>query len=78
MDTNATRINQPGAAAKSYGLPAEKSGQAAPAINMAAPEPSRIAERAYELYLQRNREDGRATEDWLTAEQQLLAVDSHK
>ena len=79
MDTNVTRINQPGAAAKPSGLPAaEKSGQAAQAVKGAAPEPSRIAERAYELYVQRNRQDGRAMEDWLKAEQQLLATVSHR
>ena len=38
-----------------------------------APEPSRIAERAYELYVHRDRQDGGAVEDWLKAEQQLLA-----
>lgn len=77
-DTNVTRINQPGAAAKSFGLPAEKSGQAAQAVKGAAPEPSRIAERAYDLYVKRDRQDGRALEDWLKAEQQLLATVSHK
>ena len=77
-DTNTTRINQPGAAAKSYGLPAaEKSGQDGQAVKGASPEPSRIAERAYELYVERDRQDGGAVEDWLKAEQQLLATVSH-
>jgi hypothetical protein len=79
MDTNTTRINQPGAAAKSYGPPAaEKSGLAAHTVKGASPEPSRIAERAYELYVDRDRQDGGAVEDWLKAEQQLLATVSHK
>ena len=77
-DTNTHRINQPGAAAKSYGLPAaEKSGQDAHRLKGASPEPSRIAERAYELYVERDRQDGGAVGDWLKAEQQLLATVSH-
>jgi hypothetical protein len=44
---------------------------------VAAPEASRIAERAHELYVQRDRQDGRAMEDWLKAEQQLLQAPSH-
>jgi len=33
---------------------------------------SRIAERAYELYLQRGHEHGHDMEDWLEAERQIL------
>ncbi len=33
---------------------------------------SRIAERAYELYVQRGQEDGHDLEDWLKAERQIL------
>ncbi len=33
---------------------------------------SRIAERAYELYVQRGQEHGHDFEDWLEAEQQIL------
>jgi hypothetical protein len=33
---------------------------------------SRIAERAYELYVQRGQEDGHDLEDWLEAERQIL------
>jgi hypothetical protein len=33
---------------------------------------NRIAARAYELYLQRGREDGHDVEDWLAAEKELL------
>ena len=32
----------------------------------------RIAKKAYELYEQRGRQEGRALEDWLNAESQLL------
>jgi len=34
----------------------------------------RIAYRAYELYVQRGRQDGRALEDWLRAERQLAGA----
>ncbi len=39
-----------------------------------AMEQSRIAQRAYELYEQRGRLDGRAMEDWLSAECELRAA----
>lgn len=35
----------------------------------------RIAKRAYELYESRGREDGRALEDWLSAEEEILRED---
>ena len=34
----------------------------------------RVAQRAYELYEQRGRQEGRALEDWLNAEQQLMGA----
>ena len=34
----------------------------------------RIARRAYELYEQRGRQEGRDVEDWLNAEQQLAGA----
>jgi hypothetical protein len=80
MDMNVSRTNQPGTSTKSPGLPESgKSGLPAQgAVKRTAPEPCRIAQRAYELYLQRDRQDGRALEDWLQAEQQLLEAVSHK
>jgi hypothetical protein len=76
---NVSRTNQPGPSPTSQGLPSgEKTGQTAQAVKRAAPEASRIAQRAYELYLQRDRQDGRAMEDWLKAEQQLQEAVSHK
>lgn len=79
VDTYVTPVNQSGSAAKSSDRPAaEQSGQAAQAAKGSAPEPGRIAARAYDLYLQRNRKDGGAVEDWLKAEQQLLVAVSHK
>lgn len=32
-----------------------------------------IARRAYELYVQRGRQEGKALEDWLQAERQLVS-----
>jgi outer membrane protein TolC len=32
----------------------------------------RVAQRAYELYLERGRVDGQAMEDWLNAERELI------
>jgi hypothetical protein len=37
----------------------------------ARPDRERIARRAYELYLARGRGEGRAEEDWFSAEQEL-------
>lgn len=37
---------------------------------------TRIEERAYCLYEQRNREDGHALEDWLQAEREILNEES--
>ena len=78
-DMKVTRTNQPGATATSPSLPSGgKTGQPDRAVPVATPEASRIAERAYELYVQRDRQDGRAVEDWLEAEQQLLEAVGHK
>jgi hypothetical protein len=41
------------------------------AAGLAAPEV--IARRAYELFMQRGREDGHAEEDWLRAESEVNA-----
>jgi outer membrane protein TolC len=35
-----------------------------------------VAQRAYELYEQRGRQEGRALEDWLNAERQLAGAPS--
>ena len=79
MDMKTTRTNQPGSTSTSSSLPSGgKTGQPDRAVLVAAPEASRIAERAYELYVQRDRQDGRAVEDWLEAEQQLLEAVGHK
>ena len=69
-----------GAARKKTGA-TTRSRNAAPAptiirktIRQAAlrePTDEEIARRAYELYLARGRQDGRAADDWLRAEQEL-------
>jgi H+-transporting ATPase len=38
----------------------------------------RIARRAYELYEQRGRQDGRATQDWEQAQQEISKEEPHK
>jgi DUF2934 family protein len=52
---------------------AEESG---PAIQISKSdwEHERIARRAYELYEQRGRQEGQDVQDWLKAQQQLLAA----
>ena len=44
-----------------------------PASSAAFPSHVVIAERAYELFLQRGGDHGRDWEDWLTAERELLS-----
>jgi len=50
-------------------------------IHAASPNSSKtqdlIARRAYELYVQRGRQEGMALQDWLQAERQLAGAASH-
>ena len=50
----------------------EKTGPAEQAALRADVHQGRVAQRAYELYEQRGRQEGRDLEDWLNAESQLL------
>lgn len=43
-----------------------------------SPQHNEIERRAYEIYLERGREDGRATEHWLMAEKELRGSDSQR
>ena len=55
-------------------VPTKKSA-AKPQVTRALPKPpvrERIAKRAYELYEQRGRQDGDASEHWLQAEREIL------
>ena len=63
----------------SYASPAgEKTGQMAQAFKRAAGDHHHIAQRAYELYEQRGRQDGQDLEDWLKAEHELAGSISRK
>ena len=61
----------PGSAGTSEG--SQKDEQSGPPfqISKAGWDYERIARRAYELYEQRGRQEGRDVEDWVKAEQQL-------
>jgi hypothetical protein len=60
-------------AAMSHAGPgSEKTGPAEQAARRAEVHRGFVAQRAYELYEQRGRQEGRALEDWLNAESQLL------
>ncbi|MEO6307024.1 MAG: DUF2934 domain-containing protein [Nitrospiraceae bacterium] len=54
------------------GAGSEEVGRAEQAARRALVHQSRVATRAYELYEQQGRQEGRALEDWLDAESQLL------
>jgi hypothetical protein len=75
-----TPVSNPTTPTVSAGTPrvgpnAEESG---PAIRISKADwnHERIARRAYELYEQRGREDGRDLEDWAKAERQLVGASS--
>jgi hypothetical protein len=79
METNMSRTTAQRPPVTSHTSPAgEKTGQAAQAVQGAAADHSRIALRAYELYLQRGRQEGCALEDWFNAERQLIGAGSQK
>ena len=42
------------------------------------PTHQEIAARAYDLYLQRGRQDGHEVDDWLQAEYELMQLPVHK
>jgi hypothetical protein len=52
----------------------EKIGPAEQAARRADAHQGRVAQRAYELYEQRGRQEGHSLEDWLNAERQLLGL----
>lgn len=54
----------------------ETAEQSGPAIQISKADwdNERIARRAYELYEQRGRQEGRELEDWLDAERQVLVA----
>jgi outer membrane protein TolC len=56
----------------------QKTEQSGPALQISKADWDfeRISRRAYELYEQRGRQEGRDLEDWLDAERQLVAASS--
>ncbi|MBK5280864.1 MAG: DUF2934 domain-containing protein [Nitrospiraceae bacterium] len=50
----------------------EKTSPAEQAAQRAEAHHDRVAQRAYELYEQRGRQDSRALEDWVNAERQAV------
>lgn len=74
--TTAKRAAPARPAATSHAGPSrEKIGPAQQAAGRAEAPQDRIAQRAYELYEQRGRQEGLAVEDWLQAERQLVRAD---
>ncbi len=71
-DTTVSRATP--AATSHAGSGREKTGPAEEAARRAEAQQDRIAQRAYELYEQRGRQEGRAMEDWLQAERQLVGA----
>lgn len=77
-DTNLSRTTTQRAPATSQTSPAgEQTGQMAQAFKRAASGHAHIVQRAYELYEQRGRQDGRDLEDWLQAERELGGAVHH-
>ena len=72
-ETTVNRATSAKPAATSHAGPgSEKTGLAEQAARRAEVHQGRVAQRAYELYEQRGRQEGRDLEDWLNAESQLL------
>jgi outer membrane protein TolC len=78
IDTNLSRTTAQRTPATSHTRQAgEQTGQMAQAFKRAAADHAHIAQRAYELYEQRGRQEGRALEDWLQAERELVGAVHH-
>ena len=71
METNIARTSARAAGTSQINAAGEKTGQTTQAAKGAAPDHGHIAERAYELYMQRGQHEGQALENWLDAERQL-------
>ena len=77
-DTNVSRTTAQQSPAMPHTSSAgEQTGQMAQAFKRAAADHVHIAQRAYELYEQRGRQEGRALEDWLEAERELGGAVHH-
>ncbi len=74
-ETTVSRATPAKPAATSHAGPgSEKTGPGEQAARRAEVHQGLVAERAYELYEQRGRQEGRALEDWLNAERQLVGA----
>ena len=70
-----SKLTTPGVSAGPSGGSQEDEQSGPPfQISKAGWDDERIARRAYELYEQRGRQEGRDVEDWLNAEQQLAGA----
>ena len=70
-----SKLTTPGVSAGPSGGSQEDEQSGPPfQISKAGWDYERIARRAYELYEQRGRQEGRDVEDWLDAEQQLAGA----
>ncbi|MDQ6734846.1 MAG: DUF2934 domain-containing protein [Nitrospirota bacterium] len=73
--TNVSRTTPERSAAGSNARPgSEKNRPDGPGSQGAAADQGRIAQRAYELYEQGGRQEGRDLADWLNAERQLAGA----
>ena len=74
-ETTVSRATPAKPAATSHAGPgSEKPGPGEQAARRAEVHQGLVAQRAYELYEQRGRQEGRALEDWLNAERQLVGA----
>ena len=74
-ETTVSRATSAMPAATSHaGSGSEKIGPAEQAAWRIEVHQDRVARRAYELYEQRGRQEGRALEDWVNAERQLVGA----
>jgi len=72
-ETTVTRTTPAKPATTSHAGPgSEETGAAERAARRAEVHQGRVAQRAYELYEQRGRQEGQDLEDWLNAESQML------
>ncbi len=75
METNSARTSAKRAAGTSQTNAADdKTCQTIQTAKGAAPDHGHMAERAYELYMQRGQQEGQALENWLDAERQLVGA----
>ena len=74
-ETTVSRATPAKSVVTSHASPgSEKTGPGEQAARRAEVHQGLVAQRAYELYEERGREEGRALEDWLNAERQLVGA----